>query len=149
MKIKKTFQGSLPENRILNTDSSSQTDTYSCDYINDVSEEIYSTEEIKIGKWIDGKPLYRKVFVNINIPAKPTTSDAGYAYINLPNNINDIFVKYVTVLVNDNNLLLPFIASDGNIMKINSVTSSQIMITNKTAYSGTAKVILEYTKTTD
>lgn len=25
------------------------------------SEEIYSTEEQVIGKWIDGKPLYRKV----------------------------------------------------------------------------------------
>lgn len=34
MKIKKTFQGSAPENKILNTKSSSQTDTYSCDYIN-------------------------------------------------------------------------------------------------------------------
>ena len=34
MRIKKTFQGTLPENKILNTSSDSQTDTYSCDYIN-------------------------------------------------------------------------------------------------------------------
>lgn len=27
------------------------------------SEEIYSTEEVRIGTWIDGKPIYRKVFV--------------------------------------------------------------------------------------
>ena len=26
------------------------------------SEEIYSTEETRIGTWIDGKPLYRKCF---------------------------------------------------------------------------------------
>lgn len=26
------------------------------------SEEIYSTEEQRIGTWIDGKPLYRRVF---------------------------------------------------------------------------------------
>lgn len=26
------------------------------------SEEVYSTEETRIGTWIDGKPLYRKVF---------------------------------------------------------------------------------------
>lgn len=34
MKIKKTYQGELPENKIVNTSSTSQTDTYSCDYIN-------------------------------------------------------------------------------------------------------------------
>lgn len=28
------------------------------------SEEVYSTEEIRIGTWIDGKPLYRKVIVS-------------------------------------------------------------------------------------
>lgn len=27
------------------------------------SEEVYSTEETRIGTWIDGKPLYRKVVV--------------------------------------------------------------------------------------
>ena len=44
MKIKKTYQGSLAENRIFNTDSSSQTDTYSCDYINDSSVVVSPTE---------------------------------------------------------------------------------------------------------
>lgn len=31
------------------------------------SLDIYSTEETKIGTWIDGKPLYRKVFIFTNI----------------------------------------------------------------------------------
>ncbi len=62
MKIKKTFQGTIPENKILNSNSTSQTDTYSCEKINEMTEEIYSTEEQIIGKWIDGKPIYRKVF---------------------------------------------------------------------------------------
>ena len=60
MKIKKTFQGVIPENKILNAESISQTDTYSCDYINEKSKEIYSTEEQVVGTWIDGKPLYRR-----------------------------------------------------------------------------------------
>lgn len=34
MRIRKTFQGEVPENKIVNTQSSSQTDTYSCDFIN-------------------------------------------------------------------------------------------------------------------
>lgn len=44
MKIKKTFQGVIPENKILNTESTSQTDTYSCDYINNTSIVVSSTE---------------------------------------------------------------------------------------------------------
>ena len=36
MKIKKIYQGELPENKILNAQSTSQTDTYSCDYINNL-----------------------------------------------------------------------------------------------------------------
>ena len=34
MRIKKMFQGETPANKILNTYSDSQTDTYSCDYLN-------------------------------------------------------------------------------------------------------------------
>lgn len=37
MKIKKIYQGELPENKILNSQSTSQTDTYSCEYINSMS----------------------------------------------------------------------------------------------------------------
>jgi hypothetical protein len=37
MKIKKIYQGELPENKILNSESNSQTDTYSCEYINNMS----------------------------------------------------------------------------------------------------------------
>ena len=62
MKIKKIYQGELPENKILNAQSTSQTDTYSCDYINNLQSNVYSTEEIRVGTWIDGKPIYRKSF---------------------------------------------------------------------------------------
>ena len=34
MKIRKAFQGTVPENKILDTYSTSQTDTYSCNYVN-------------------------------------------------------------------------------------------------------------------
>lgn len=36
MKIKKMYQGSVPENKILNTYSDSQTDVYSCEYVNNI-----------------------------------------------------------------------------------------------------------------
>ena len=30
--------------------------------LGDLSKDKYSTDEIKIGTWIDGKPIYRRVF---------------------------------------------------------------------------------------
>ena len=40
--------------------TTSTTDTYTCDYINTLSD--YSTSETVVGRWIDGKPIYRKVY---------------------------------------------------------------------------------------
>ena len=38
MKIRKAYQGTVPENKILDTYSTSQTDTYSCNYVNNKLE---------------------------------------------------------------------------------------------------------------
>ena len=86
--IRKTQQPSdYPSNQIHDAYSTSTTDTYTCNYINGIDENVgdltqlnttnkssmvnsinevnnkfdYSTEEQVIGKWIDGKPLYRKI----------------------------------------------------------------------------------------
>jgi len=40
MKIKKAYQGTVPENKILDTYSASQTDTYSCNYVNENTPKI-------------------------------------------------------------------------------------------------------------
>ena len=40
------------------------------------SEEIYSTEETRIGTWIDGKPLYRRVITG-NLPNSLNVSSGG------------------------------------------------------------------------
>ena len=55
MKIKKTFQGELPENRIVNAKSNSQTDAYSANYLNDkLNKVVVSLEEPTTGEevWI-------------------------------------------------------------------------------------------------
>lgn len=44
---------------VSNTYSTSETDTYSCDYINKANN--YSTTEQVIGTWISGETIYRKV----------------------------------------------------------------------------------------
>lgn len=43
-------------------------------------QEIYSTEEQVIGRWIDGKPLYRKVFVGTT----PTHERLGDSVVVIP-----------------------------------------------------------------
>ena len=68
MKIRKAFQGTIPENKIMDTYSSSNTDTYSCNQVNKMN--FYSTTEQRIGTWINGKPLYRKV---IDVPISSIT----------------------------------------------------------------------------
>lgn len=40
MKIKKMYQGTVPENKILDTYSNSATDTYSCNYVNLIGKTI-------------------------------------------------------------------------------------------------------------
>ena len=46
--IRKTFQGVMPENKILNSESNSQTDTYSCDYINSIN-----VDELPVGTRVE------------------------------------------------------------------------------------------------
>lgn len=56
---------------IQNSKNNSQSNTYSCDYINDLN--TYSTNEIDTGKvWIDGKKIYRKVISNFTMPSGTT-----------------------------------------------------------------------------
>lgn len=38
-KIKKTYQGVVPNGKVLNTKSASQIDTYSCEYINNLTKD--------------------------------------------------------------------------------------------------------------
>lgn len=40
-------------------------------------QEVYSTEETRIGTWIDGKPLYRKTFVLTTPTVLNTTTNVG------------------------------------------------------------------------
>lgn len=40
MKIRKTYQGVVPNGKVLNSNSSSVIDTYSCDYINKFDEKV-------------------------------------------------------------------------------------------------------------
>ena len=147
MKIKKTFQGSVPENKILNTKSNSQTDVYSCDYINKLN--TYSTEETLTGEtWIDGKPLYRIV---LQVGALNGTN---IKKVNTPENIY-FMLPYQGMLIDSYGTEYPI--NYNNIYNLNQDIGSfyykneNCIHIKQFADFGIVDgyIIIEYTKTTD
>ena len=114
--------------------------------INTLNEQrSYSTEEINTGKkWIDGKPIYRKV---LNINGYPATIQTG---LTSANEVIGMVCKN-TVGGSDNNFTFGGILTDNDVyypwayqLSSDNTTLSRITST----YSGTVKfIILEYTKT--
>ena len=94
MKIKKTFQGELPENKILNTESSSQTDTYSCDYINGMIEVTTNFNGTAI-KFPDGTMIckQRKLFGDVGIGLESN----AIPYVCTPLSFDDFPVEFIDV----------------------------------------------------
>ena len=105
----------------------------------------YSTSEVNTGKkWIDGKPIYRKV---INVNSNPAIIQTG---LTSANEVINVIIKN-TVGGTSNNFVFNGCLNDFNVyypwlyeLSPDNTTLSRITGT----YSGTVKfVILEYTKT--
>ena len=129
------------------TKTTSTTDTYSCDYVNNLN--TYSTsEEIVVGTWIDGKPIYRKVIYLANGTGQTTEktytlSDYGIT------NVSDIWVASPSYYTANNNRW-PFSYYDGNTyMASVNPTQLKITITHQLFADSPTLITLEYTKTTD
>ena len=147
IRIKKTQQPSdYPSNQIHDAYSTSTTDTYTCNYINELGLGEYSTTEKIVGKWIDGKPIYRKV---LNVGT--VTAQKSYISHNIAN-LGKLVNLYGTFNRNDNaQQTMP-----GNYTNwetyLYDVTSTEISIYfsnnqwNRNPYD--IVVIIEYTKTT-
>ena len=113
---------------------------------------IYSTDEIIIGRWIDGKPLYRKVVLVVisNI------TDTTISNIRVNHNIKNMKFGFVEIAVK--NLSTGDTYSYGSSGYINAANNrtqwflnrAQISAsTNRSADNGTWYVSICYTKTTD
>ena len=140
IQLEKNFD--VPE--VVNSNSDSTANAYSCDYVNKLN--TYSTTEQRIGTWIDGKPLYRKVYDFGSAPNNTTKTLA--ANITNLSAITKIYgfatttAGYVTplpqVVANGQNQIQLFF-NNNNV----SITTTS----DKSTYY--CYVILEYTKTTD
>lgn len=109
------------------------------------SGEIYSTEETRIGTWIDGKPIYRKVF---------GFSQVNNGAVNIVFNLSDIDASLSNVI----NLfgageLQSLATSTGSSCAYGAVfiepSSNNVCIKTNYAISGPVYIVIEYAKTTD
>lgn len=111
----------------------------------------YSTNETKIGIWIDGKPIYRKV---LNIGNLPNTSiktiDTGLIF----NSSNCILKNLYGVASYEDGISFPLPYSSPNgidyTVSLNIDNNNKVAVTTAQDRSTmTGYVVLEYTKTTD
>lgn len=114
-------------------------------------ENAYSTEETRIGTWIDGKPLYRKVL-------SYTISNADTSYrILMPHNSNIIVVNIDGRIMGElEGTQILFTVPTGSVI---SGTFQSLLVynnnglafatTNSMFVGATLYAIIEYTKTTD
>ena len=142
MRIKKTSQYIEGGASLSNVYGKSDSNGYTQEYINNL--HTYSTDEIRIGTWIDGKPLYRKVFVITSLTYNAVTNYShGIANVS--------FIKPTEVYMVNTNA--------GQVRSINYFGgwSSNLIQTNANAISyyisdsnfNEIIAIVEYTKTTD
>jgi hypothetical protein len=130
---------------IKGTYSESSKDGYSCDYINEISKIVYSTEEIKTNKvWIDGKPIYRKTAISTT--PEPNWKNIDYGFKNI-----DEVVRRDIHTYNSAGTKIPmnwyFSTTEYALAGINE---NDIAINVTSQFANQKLVItLEYTKTTD
>lgn len=103
-------------------------------------QEIYSINEIQIGTWINGKPIYRKCY-----QLNKTASELIIEQIN----DLDVIVNCNTYLKrNDNYKNINNFYSNSNDYGSTYVDTGNI-IKYASTYTGTLYIVIEYTKTTD
>lgn len=117
---------------------------------NNIAKGTYSTNEVSIGKWINDKPIYRKVITFKGLSATTVkTIDCNI------DNCDNIWIENQFVVSDSKYVcILPTQGYGNNIG--NSVTYSWLINTNLNIYSNggwgndwTFYIILNYTKTTD
>lgn len=109
--------------------------------------EIYSTEEMRIGTWVDGKPLYRKVF-QVTCPAA-----GAYAIVIPAKQVPDMMIKRIDGYLQSNSNTsggpINFAYSRAYIATWDYDGAIYMETNNKDYANSPAEIIFEYTKTTD
>lgn len=107
------------------------------------ADEIYSTDETRIGTWVDGKPLYRKTFV-------ATSSQNTVIPFDISSTIRNIYGTIYT-RNNTNVSINCFFSSSFYSCAWQDINSSSIQIsTHGGSWTESPMIVtVEYTKTAD
>ena len=156
MTIKKTSQYIEGGASLSNVYGTSNENGYTQEYINGL--ETYSTDEVRVGTWIDGKPIYRK---HVKIQNPSAISGSGLQTQNFPhgisnlkrcvNIINPVFGN-TAVSYNNRYFNFPILGSSGHMTAIYEVNNTNIILRSYSESWTTEwflECTLEYTKTTD
>lgn len=142
MKIKKISNSVGLVGNVTNQYSESTQDSYGCAYINNiVKENIYSTEEVKIGWFIkDGikKPYYRKRF-DVTSKVDVDLSSLNYDFIDIAS----------TMLEASNYRRNPYYSGSSDYFRVLINPAKKLIIESNLSSFTRWTTTLEYTKTTD
>lgn len=115
--------------------------------IRKLCQDIYSTEEQRIGTWIDGKPIYRvvKTFTNYNTLKQGTDIPCS-----IPN-VETVTHQYYQYEYLDEKRVFPLLETSGNTLNICFQPIAQKLHCSGTGtwYARPLTAIIEYTKTTE
>lgn len=116
--------------------------------------EVYSTEEVKIGTWIDGKPLYRKVVVYT--PSEIIGGVGKVTDIYIQHGISNFKQLCGQKCITSDGYILPTLGSKsgttldyGTCMRAVTAETIDLRLVNDSFGIRTWYITLEYTKTTD
>lgn len=131
---------------INNTYGTSTTEAYSQSYVNNLT--TYSTTETRVGTWIDGKPIYRKVISfassdNMNFSKAHNITNGDKFWLNGSASFIIGGTSTESLPVNYYNNANDFCRTWLNTSNIRVISPSSFG-TNRTFY-----IVVEYTKTTD
>ena len=104
-------------------------------WVNDDNLHEYSTEEKVVGKWIDGKPIYERVFTDVNV----SLATADWHYVNVTID-NFKFVIDSFGFDGTYQCFKPFGASNNN---------NQLWWRHNNVNNTINIIVVQYTKTTD
>lgn len=113
------------------------------------SQDIYSTEEQVVGRWIDGKPIYRR-FLSSTVPSAAYNSDGGVVIPGI-GTIDDVdIIVNFSFSLYKNTFVLTFLQESLILLKWDkSVNTLRISLASEYNIGARLNVIIEYTKTTD
>lgn len=125
--------------------------------INEVNNKFnYSTSEQVIGKWTNGKPLYRKTITFTSTIRENTTTSIAHNIINAKNIFIDYGASFIEANIGTSDYIsynFPLIGYSGN---ITDKVYCYVNLTNINFYANgawgnnwTKHITLKYTKTTD